>query len=128
LVLAGYRTLAEGTMSGYSEVTKVERDVPRAATRVVANNGNRREFPWGSIRQIDEIVYEARDAHPEAASVTSDMKRIVEVGGRSLVWQGVLDFRSDRENFYYTYTRRLFEGDALVREKTWQEAIPRDYQ
>jgi putative CocE/NonD family hydrolase len=128
LTIEGYRTVAEGTMSGYSEVTKVERDVPRAATKVVANNGSRREFPWGSIRHIDEIVYQARDTHPEVASVTSDMKRIVDVGGRELVWQGLLDFRSDRETFYYTYTRRLFEEDELVREKTWEEAIPRDYQ
>ncbi len=126
--LEGYRTIAEGTMSGYSEVAKVERDVPRAATKVVANNAGAHEFPWGSIRYDDEIVYEAQDAHPEAASVTSDMKRIVKLEGRDLVWQGLLDFRSDRENFYYTYTRRLFEDDELLRAKTWKETIPRDYQ
>jgi len=56
------------------------------------------------------------------------MKRIVQIDGRNLVWQGVLDFRSDRDNFYYTYTRRLFEGDQLIREKTWKETIARDFQ
>ncbi|MBW2541282.1 MAG: CocE/NonD family hydrolase [Deltaproteobacteria bacterium] len=126
--LAGHRSVIDVTASGYSEVTTIERDVPRAATKVVARNAGRNEFPWGSISQDDEIVYEAQDAHPEAASVTSEMKRAVQVGGRNLVWQGVLDFRSDRENFYYTYTRRLFEEDRKIREKTWKETIPRDFQ
>jgi predicted acyl esterase len=126
--LEGHRTVSEGTSSGYSEVTTVERDVPRAATKVVANNAGKSEFPWGSIRYSDEIIYEAQDKHPEAASIASDMKRIVQLEGRNLVWQGVLDFRSDRENFYYAYTRRLFEQDKLIREKTWKETIPRDHQ
>jgi hypothetical protein len=127
-VLQGYRTVLDDTQSGYSEVTTVERNVPNAATKVVANNVGTEEFPWGSIRKDDEIVYEVRDEHPEAASVTSDMKRVVQVDGRHLVWQGILDFRSDRENFYYTYTRRLSENGRLIREKTWKEIIPRDYQ
>jgi predicted acyl esterase len=126
--LADHRTVIDVTSSGYSEVTTVERNVPRAATKVVAKNSGRNEFPWGSISQADEIIYEAQDAHPEAASVTSEMKRTVQIDGRNLVFQGVLDFRSDRENFYYTYTRRLFEEDQQIREKTWKETIPRDYQ
>ena len=124
----GGKNVVEVTASGYSEVTTVERNVPRAATKVVANNSGRNEFPWGSISQADEIIYEVQDAHPESASVTSEMKRTVQIGGRNLVWQGVLDFRSDRENFYYIYTRRLFEGDREIREKTWTETIPRDFQ
>ncbi|MBN1223371.1 MAG: hypothetical protein JXB23_08980, partial [Candidatus Aminicenantes bacterium] len=123
----GYRTFS-GTISGYSEVTTVERNVPRAATKVVADNSGGSEYPWGLIRYSDEIIYEAQDKHPEAASVTSDMKRIVQVGGRNLVWQGLLSFRSDLKHFYYEYTRKLFYGDRLIREKTWTEAIPRDYQ
>jgi len=95
---------------------------------VVAKNSGKNEYPWGSVRYDDEIDYRAQDAHPEAASVTSEMQRTVEVGDRRLLWQGVLDFHSDRENFYYTYTRRLFEQGRQIREKTWQETIPRDFQ
>jgi putative CocE/NonD family hydrolase len=124
----GYRTVSEGTSSGYSEVATVERDVPNAATRVVARNATRNEYPWGSIRTDDEIVYRAQDERPEAASIASEMKRIVQVDGRTLVFQGVLEFRSDEGHFYYTYTRRLEEGDRVIREKTWKETIPRDFQ
>jgi putative CocE/NonD family hydrolase len=124
----GYRTVSEGTSSGYSEVETVERDVRRAATKVVASNSGRSEYPWGSIGYSDEITYEAQDDHPEAASIASDMTRTVQIEERDLTWQGVLSFRSDRKNFYYTYTRRLLENRRLIREKTWKESIPRDYQ
>ena len=36
--------------------------------------------------------------------------------------------RSDRKNFYYTYTRRLLQDGELVREKTWGEVMERDHQ
>jgi hypothetical protein len=42
--------------------------------------------------------------------------------------EGDLSFTSDRENFYYTYTRRALENGKLIREKTWKETIPRDHQ
>ena len=47
---------------------------------------------------------------------------------RSLLWQAELEFSSDRENFHYRYTRRLLENGELLREKTWEEIIPRDFQ
>ena len=52
----------------------------------------------------------------------------VELPGRKLVWDAELSFRSDRENFYYSYRRRLTENGKPVREKTWNQTIPRDYQ
>ena len=48
--------------------------------------------------------------------------------GRSLVWEAELSFKSDHENFYYSYRRRLSENGTLLREKTWTRTIPRDFQ
>jgi hypothetical protein len=36
--------------------------------------------------------------------------------------------QSDRTNFYYETTRRLRKDGVLVREKTWKETFPRDFQ
>jgi len=47
---------------------------------------------------------------------------------RTLIWEAELLSCSDLQNFYYTYTRRLLENGRLVREKAWQDTIPRDYQ
>ena len=52
----------------------------------------------------------------------------LELDGRTLVWEAELTFRSDLDNFYYTYARRLFENGALVRQKIWNDTIPRDHQ
>jgi hypothetical protein len=35
---------------------------------------------------------------------------------------------SDLKNFYYGYKRELVENGRVVRQKTWQETIPRDHQ
>jgi hypothetical protein len=52
----------------------------------------------------------------------------VELDDRTLRWEAELDFSSDLENFYYRYVRRLSKDGELVREKEWEETIPRNYQ
>ena len=52
----------------------------------------------------------------------------VELEDRTLTWESEMSFRSDLENFHYQYTRRLLEDGALVREKNWEDTIPRDHQ
>ena len=39
-----------------------------------------------------------------------------------------MNWHSDRETFHYTGTRRLLKDGRLVRQKTWEAAIPRDHQ
>ena len=48
--------------------------------------------------------------------------------GRVLRWESELSFESDAGNFHYRYTRRLFRNGELLRERTWTETIPRDFQ
>ena len=61
------------------------------------------------------------------ASVTGKTRYTVELDGRKLTVEGVLSFTSDLEDFFYTYTRRVLEDGKLVRERTWEETIPRDH-
>ena len=39
-----------------------------------------------------------------------------------------MEIVGDRTHFNYSCIKRLFENGALVREKRWAEAIPRDFQ
>jgi hypothetical protein len=39
-----------------------------------------------------------------------------------------LSVSSDGRNFFYKYTRELLKDAALVKQKTWEETIPQDYQ
>ncbi|MGB6334941.1 MAG: hypothetical protein WBG96_04920, partial [Thermoanaerobaculia bacterium] len=79
-------------------------------------------------RYREKIVHETSDDHPEKTSVSGEHWIEVELENRTLSWEAELLFRSDLENFYYTYTRRVLENGELLREKTWQDTIPRDHQ
>jgi putative CocE/NonD family hydrolase len=126
--LPGYEYLDDGTTSGYGEISSVDRNPQTGEVRVTATNGGGIRYPWGTERYRESIVHETRDDHPEATSVRGQYWMEVELEDRVLTWQGDLHFRSDAENFYYTYTRRLSRNGELLREKTWQDTIPRDHQ
>ena len=127
-LLPGYRSLDEGNISGYGEIAEVVRNHPGKSTRVVALNGGAYQFPWGIERNWETITHETRDEHPEATSILGEHRTTVELKDRTLTWEGRTSFRSDLKNFYYSYTRRLLRDGELVREKTWEDTIPRDYQ
>ena len=105
----------------------MDRDMRRGITKIVSKGSGGHEYPWGKATHSEVIIREVQDDRPDRASVSSDMKTTVQLENRSLTWQGILRLSSDRENFYYTYTRRLLENGRLVREKTWEETIPRDH-
>lgn len=127
-VLAGFGVLETGTASGYGEIASVERHPPTGDARITATNGGGTRFPWGTQHETESIRHEAGDAHPEAASMTGDYSTTVTLPDRTLRFEARAVFRSDAKNFYLTYTRRLFKDGVLVREKTWDEPIPRDFQ
>jgi putative CocE/NonD family hydrolase len=127
-VLPGYRTLQEETTSGYGEIARVERDTATRTTRVYAPNRGATQFPWGTQRFTESIVHEAQDDHPDATSVRGTYGIEVALPDRTLKWESDVEWRSDRDNFYYLGKRRLLKDGQLVREKTWQDTIPRDHQ
>ena len=86
------------------------------------------EYPWGKETDYESLVYEARDDHPETSSVQGEAKTVFELKGRALTWQGHLSVTTDQNNFYYKYTRELLKDGRMVKQKTWQETIPRDHQ
>jgi putative CocE/NonD family hydrolase len=127
-VFAGVESIEGGTTSGYGEISSVDRN-PQTGTVVArATNGSGTRYPWGTERSLETIRYEVNDRAPADATVSGTHRVEVELPGRRLVWDAELTFRSDRENFFYPYRRRLTENGKPVREKTWNETIPRDYQ
>ncbi len=125
---AGVESLEAGTTSGYGEISSVDRNPQTGTVVAKATNGYGTRYPWGTERSFETIRYEINDHAPADAGVTGTHRLEVELPGRTLVWDAELTFRSDRENFFYTYRRRLTENGKPVREKTWNETIPRDHQ
>ncbi len=124
----GYETLDVGTVSGYGEISSIDRNPQSRTTRVTARNAYASRYPWGTEHFEETITHEAHDERPEIASVRGEHRTRVELEDRTLVWESTTSLRSDRENFYYAHTRRLLRDGALVREKTWEDTIPRDHQ
>ena len=125
---AGVQSLDAGTVSGYGEISSVERNPQTGTVVVKATNASATRYPWGTERSKETIRHEVDDNAPADAGATGTHRMEVELPGRTLVWDAELSFRSDRENFFYTYRRRLTENGKLVRERTWRETIPRDHQ
>jgi putative CocE/NonD family hydrolase len=128
--LPGYRSIESelASPSGYAEVSSLERDPRKRTTKVVLTNGGGGDYPWGSGSYSEVITYEGWDDHPDTPSMSSEYETTFRLEDRLLTWQGLLSFKSDRENFYYSYTRRLLQDGELLREKTWEEVIERDHQ
>ena len=130
--LAGYGRVSmatddTSTASGYAEVANIVYDEESGKATLVATNGGGQIFPWAETRSSQRITHSTNKYDPADTSVRTEYSRTILIDDRELLFEAVLDFNTDLENFYYVYTRRLFENSALVREKTWDETIPRDF-
>ncbi len=126
--LPGFEIIDTGTPSGYGEISSVERNPRTGAAKVVATSTSAHRYPWGEEYNTESITHEANDNHPETVSVRGEYGTTVKLKDRTLRFESVVVWKSDRDNFYYTGTRRLLKDGALVREKKWDQAIPRDHQ
>ena len=126
--LAGYEAVEDGTISSYSEVDDVLRDKESGTATVVMRNRTATRYPWGVHEVAERITHRTNDRRPDTSSVVGDYSITVRLPDRVLFFQGALEFRSDRDDFHIVYTRRLQRDGELIRERTWRETIPRDFQ
>jgi len=107
---------------------KTERDEVNAKTKVTWNGKSEESYPWGKETDLEKITYLTDDNHPETSSVEGEAEIVVALTQRTLTWKGHHSITSDTHNFYYKYTRQLLKDGQKIREKTWEETIPRDHQ
>jgi putative CocE/NonD family hydrolase len=116
------------TASGYGEISSVDRNPQTGEVVIKATSSGGSQYPWGTETYRETIEHRTSDSHPENTAMIGTHVITVETNGRTLLFEGGLDFRSDAENFYYQYFRRLTENGEVIREKRWEETIPRDFQ
>ncbi len=124
----GHESIDVGTSSGYGEISSVDHNPQTGEVTATATNSGATRYPWGTETYQETIEHKTSDEHPEKTSMTGTHRMEAKLEGRTLLWEGKLFFSSDRENFYYQYSRKISENGATVREKSWQETIPRDHQ
>jgi len=123
--LAGYRSIASETPSGYPETKEVIRNERTGTTTIYATNSGSFQYPWGVHHREESITSTLSDDTPANASVKSKHELSVELENRVLKWSSELDFSSDEKTFFYRYKRTLEENGQVIREKAWTEDIPR---
>jgi hypothetical protein len=107
---------------------KVQRDEIAHSTRVLWDGNIAVNYPWVHQKHHEELIWDLQDDHPETSTVRGNAETIYQLKGRLLNFRGYLTMRSDKQNFYYAYTRELLENGKIIRQKNWQETIPRDHQ
>ncbi|HEU4400854.1 MAG TPA: CocE/NonD family hydrolase [Candidatus Polarisedimenticolia bacterium] len=122
--LPGVRSIGDTWPGEWS----TRRDEVRQSTRVEWHGHSATELPWGGETQDERLSYEVADDNPAVSTVRGEVTTEVHLKDRVLTWHGVLDFKSDAQNFYYHYTRSLLKDGLAIRDKSWDETIPRDLQ
>jgi hypothetical protein len=126
--LTDFNKLSQGSSSGFAEVNRVEYDSLTQTRRVVAINNWEEAFPWGTHENYEFIVHSTSDLDPANTSVEADYRVIIKLEERRIALETAFRFNSDRDSFYYDYTRSIRENDSLLKTAKWKEHIRRDYQ
>jgi putative CocE/NonD family hydrolase len=107
---------------------RLERDQLTGRTTVTWRGTSAQRFLWGSFDHFEQIVYRVDDAHPDQASAEGEAESNERLSDRLLTYRGHLRLRSDATTFHYTYTRELLRDGVLLRTRSWQQDIARDFQ
>lgn len=126
--LPGFETLDAGNSTGYAAITAIEHDPETGESYGFATNTGATRFPWGIRRFEEEIEHRTSDTKPSHTSVVGRYKLAVELDSRALDFETNVEFTSDENNFYLKFHRWVLVNGELYKEKTWEEAIPRDFQ
>jgi putative CocE/NonD family hydrolase len=85
-------------------------------------------FPWGRLKSIEYLRFKVDDDRPERAAALGEGDITVTLPERTLTWRARLSLRSEADAFLYRFRRILAENDTVIRERDWEESIPRDFQ
>lgn len=113
---------------GWPLETRSERDLVAGTTTMKWSGEAHYDLPGSRMRETQQLLYRTRDDDPADSLFEGEAETSAELPDRRIVLRSRAIIRSDRENFYVRFTRRIFENDELVRERTWEETVPRNFQ
>jgi uncharacterized protein len=106
----------------------LQRDEGRGKATVTWSGQAETDFAWGKETDLEKLTYEIDDAHPEFNTVLGEANTVIRLKDHELNWRWHLKVTSDRKSFFYKYTRELLKDGKQIKEKTWEEIVPRDHQ
>lgn len=112
---------------GWPFTFRVIRDINLGATTMEWEGESRWEIKERLYRTTDKTLYQTNDSQPAQSSFKGETVRTIQLKDRTLELKTFILLRSDKDNFYVKFTRQIFEGMKLIKEKSWQETIPREF-
>lgn len=107
------------TGAGWIGPAKIERDEINGCTTV--------SYTVGSTSKI-YVEYQSWDNEPHKARYFGSLSVTTKWNEDNVILRGETEVISDSTNFYYKHSRKLFRNDDVIREKFWEDIIPRDFQ
>lgn len=107
----------------------LERDEANGVTTVRWEGSNSATYPWAVVESMEGLEYAVADNDPAHARASGEGRTdVVASSGRKITFRHDLTIEGDEEAFAFDYRRQLYEGGELVRERKWEERLPRDHQ
>ncbi len=104
------------------------RDVVKSATRIEWSGTSSTEYPFVRSTDAENLTYEVSDADPAHAAIHGAVETTLTLKDRVLTFRGALEITSDEKAFHYRHRRVLLRDGTQIREKVWEDTIPRDHQ
>lgn len=88
---------------------------------------NQSAWSIGKVRydNTEREVYRTNDHDPSRSNFLGFETHRIRPPGRDLLLETTMDIQSDSSAFHVRFTRRISSSGRLLREKRWEEAIPR---
>jgi len=78
--------------------------------------------------RMDWRYYETNERNPANTQFIGTSEGRVTMQRRSIMHRTTTNMQSSAKSFHVVITRKIYENDTLVREKVFDEIIPRDFQ
>ena len=105
-----------------------KRDTARGVVTYTWSGKSRYEIRDRRFEATEQNVYETNESDPARSRFLGEDSDRIELPGRSIDVLTSVEIRSDAGNFHVTFARRILENGQLLRERKWQETIPRAFQ
>jgi hypothetical protein len=105
-----------------------KRDTVSGLVTYTWSGKSRYEINGRRFEATEKNVYETKELDPASSRFLGDASDHIELRGRTIDILTTAEIRSDAGNFHITFVRRILENGWLLRERKWQETIPRAFQ
>lgn len=104
------------------------RDTARGIVTYTWSGKSRYEIGDRRFEATEKNVYETNESDPASSRFLGEDSDRIELRERTIDILTSVEIRSDAANFHVTFGRRILENGRLLRERQWQETIPRLFQ